>query len=139
MHSLSCYFLLHHHFEALTTSSDSISISSGSSNDDDDDEMSDESDIEHEPSSLDTSIQIPPNETIELERENTRSDSTINPVEEENQFIYDDEMNRLLCVGTTFSDIPQSIIDTYSLKTKVKTILLFVDIRYISRSIYLDS
>ena len=136
MHSLSCFFLLHHHFEALTTSSDSISISSGSFNDNN---MSDESDIEHEQSSLDTSIQIPPNETIEPERENTRSDSTINPVDEENQFIFDDEMKRLLCVGTTFSDIPQSIIDTYSLKTKVIISRLFVDICYISRLVYLDS
>lgn len=124
MHSFSCFFLLHHHFEALTPSSDSISISSGSSTDDD--EMSDDSDIEYEQTSLDTSTQIPSEQTIEPERESARSDSTINPVDDEEQFIYDDEMNRLLCVGTNFSDIPQSIIHTYSLKTKVKILVLFV-------------
>ena len=79
-----------------------------------------ESDTEREPSSLDTSVQIPPEEIIEPERDNLRSDSTINPIDDENQFLYDDEVNRLLCIGTNFSDIPESIIDTYSLKTKVK-------------------
>lgn len=88
--------------------------------------MSDDSDIEYEQTSLDTSTQIPSEQTIEPERESARSDSTINPVDDEEQFIYDDEMNRLLCVGTNFSDIPQSIIHTYSLKTKVKILVLFV-------------
>lgn len=118
MHSFSSVFLLHHHFDALATSGDYIPISSHSLNDD---TMSDESDAEREQSSLDTSVQIPTDEVIEVERDHLRSDSTINPVDEEDQFLYDEDMNRLLCIGTTFSDIPQNIIDTYALKTKVKT------------------
>lgn len=117
MHSFSCFFLLHqHHFDALTTSSDCISISSGSINDE---IMSDDSDVEREQPTVDEPVEIPPNGITELERDNTRSDSTINPVDEESQFIYDDDMNRLICVGTTFSDIPQSIVDAYATKTKV--------------------
>ena len=118
MHSFSCFFLLHqHHFDALTTSSDSLSISSDSINDE---IMSDDSDTGPEQSFVDESVEIPPNEITELERDNTRSDSTINPVDEESQFIYDDEMNRLICVGNTFSDIPHSIVDTYASRTKVR-------------------
>lgn len=120
MHSFSYFFLLHqhhHHFDDFTTSSDCISISSGSIYDEN---MSDQSDVEFEPSNIDEPEQILSNEITEVERDNTRSDSTINPIDEESQFIFDDEMNRLICVGTTFSDIPHSIVDAYASKTKVR-------------------
>jgi len=120
MHSFSCFFLLHHHFEALTTSPDSISISSSIINDD---TMSDESDIEGEQSNIDTSVQIPQDEIIEPQSDDSRRDSAINPVDEDSQFIYDDETNKLICIGTNFDNIPQSIIDAYSLQTKVKKII----------------
>ncbi len=117
MHSFSCFFLLHHHFDALTTSTDTLSISSGIINDD---RMSDHSDIEDESFDIDLPVQIPSNEIIQPESDNLPENSTINPVDEESQFIYDDETKRLICIGTHFDDIPQSIIDAYSLKTKVK-------------------
>ncbi len=133
MHSFSCFFLLHHHFEALTTSTDSISISSGSIREDtmsyESDNEDGQSNIEDEQSNIDMQMEIPQNEIIESEPDHPRGGSTINPVDDDSQFIYDDDSNRLICIGTTFDDIPQSIIDAYSLKTKVKKkqniILLF--------------
>ncbi|CAF1308001.1 unnamed protein product [Adineta ricciae] len=104
MHSLSCYFLLHHHFEALTISSDYISAYSGSVNND---IMSDE---REGTDSIDSA---------EPQTENLSSDSTINPTDEENQFIYDEDSERLTCVGSTFDDIPQSIIDAYASRAKI--------------------
>jgi hypothetical protein len=82
--------------------------------------MSDHSDIEDESFDIDLPVQIPSNEIIQPESDNLPENSTINPVDEESQFIYDDETKRLICIGTHFDDIPQSIIDAYSLKTKVK-------------------
>lgn len=64
--------------------------------------------------------QIPKDEIIEPQSDDLSTDSTINPVDEESQFIYDDDSNKLICIGSNFDDIPQSIIDAYSLKTKVK-------------------
>jgi hypothetical protein len=79
-----------------------------------------ESNIEIEQSNIDVPFQVPPNEIIHPEPDILPPDSTINPIDEDGQFIYDDDTNRLICVGTNFNDIPQSIIDTYSLKTKVR-------------------
>ena len=67
-----------------------------------------------------------PIDTFESEIAGTQSDllstdSTINPLDEERQFIYDNDTSRLTCVGSNFDDIPQDIIDTFSLKTKVRT------------------
>jgi len=117
MHSFSCFFLLHHHFEELTTSLDSISISSASIKED---TMSSESDIEDEQFNIDAQMEIPQNETIVPEPDHPRGGSTINPVDEDSQFIYDEDTSRLICIGTTFDDIPQSIIHAYSDRTKVK-------------------
>jgi hypothetical protein len=110
MHSLSCFFLLHHHFEAVTTSPDTISISSGSINND---IMSDESDNDSE-------TRISEDKIIEPQPDDLSRESTINPVDEDSQFIYDDDSNRLICIGSNFDDIPQTIIDAFSFKTKVK-------------------
>lgn len=117
MHSLSCFFLLHHHFEAVTTSNDSIPISSVSINNI---KMSDEPDIDGELSNNDIQPIIPQNEIILPESDDLPQDSTINPSDEESQFIYDDDSNRLICIGSTFDNIPQTIIDSFSKKTKVK-------------------
>ena len=111
MHSLSCFFLLHHHFEAVTISSDSISTSSGSLNDV---IMSDESDHEDKPIETSETVIIPP------QSDDLQPDSTLNPDDEESQFIYDDDSNRLICIGSNFNDVPQSIIDSFSHKTKVR-------------------
>lgn len=117
MHSFSCYFLLHQHFEAVATSTYSIPLSSVSVNDS---KMSEE--MENEPDQSNEQIPIqfsetepPPPQPADLSR-----DSTINPVDEDSQFIYDDEAQRLICVGSQFDDIPQSVIEAYALKTKVK-------------------
>ncbi len=82
--------------------------------------MSDESDIEGEQSNIDTLVKIPQDEIIEPQSDDSRRDSAINPVDEDSQFIYDDDTNKLICIGTNFDNIPQSIIDAYSLQTKVK-------------------
>jgi hypothetical protein len=82
--------------------------------------MSDESDFQDEETNINIIEPIPSNEIIEHESDNLPGDSTINPVDEESQFIYDEDMKRLLCVGTNFSDIPHSIIDSYAQKTTVK-------------------
>ncbi len=117
MHTFSCFFLLHHHFEALTTSTDCISISSSSINDN---IMSDEYESEDEQTSVDLFMQIPSDEIIVTETDNLPVESTINPVDEDSQFIFDEDTNRLLCIGTHFSDIPLSILDAYASKTMVR-------------------
>lgn len=58
-------------------------------------------------------------DTTESPTENLSVDSTINPTDDENLFIYDDDSERLTCVGSTFDDIPQNIIDTYASRAKV--------------------
>jgi hypothetical protein len=124
MHSFSCFFLLHHHFEAVTTLSDSISISSGSLNDV---TMSDESDVDGESFNNDIQPPIPTNEIIEPEPYDLPEGSTINPGDDESQFIYDEDCNRLICIGTNFDDIPQGVIDSFSQKTKVKKFFFFFE------------
>lgn len=57
---------------------------------------------------------------IEPEQDELPSDATINPVDEESQFIYQEETQSLYCIGSNFDDIPQSIIDAYASKTKVE-------------------
>lgn len=115
MHSFSCFFLLHHHVEALTTSPDSESKSLINN-----DTMSNESSIDEEQTQIENPISISENQLIQSEQDVLQANSTVNPVDEESQFIYDEDTNRLLCVGTTFNDIPQSITDAYAHKTKVK-------------------
>jgi len=68
----------------------------------------------------DTETQISEDKIIEPQLDDLSADSTINPVDEDSQFIYDDDLQRLICIGSNFDDIPQSIIDAFSLKTKVK-------------------
>jgi hypothetical protein len=80
--------------------------------------MSDESDHEN-----DLAIPIINNQMSEPEEDDPRTNSTCNPVDEDSQFIYDDELKKLICVGSTFDDIPQSIIDAFSLKTKVNKLI----------------
>ncbi|CAF0784077.1 unnamed protein product [Rotaria sp. Silwood1] len=115
MHSFSCFFLLHHHFEAVSTSTDSISISSGSINSS---TMSNETDNESERLNNDTTNQIPENDIIVPQSDELSTDATINPIDEDSQFIYDDDTQRLICIGSNFDDIPQSVIEAFSLKTK---------------------
>ena len=117
MHSLSCFFLLHHHFEAVATADEFIPISSVSINNV---KMSDELDIDGELSNNDIQPIVPQNKVILPESDDLPQDSTINPSDEESQFIYDDDSNRLICIGSTFDHIPQTIIDSFSKKTKVK-------------------
>jgi hypothetical protein len=68
----------------------------------------------------DTERQISEDKIIEPQLDDLSTDSTINPIDEDSQFIYDDDLQRLICIGSNFDDIPQSIIDAFSLKTKVK-------------------
>lgn len=99
MHTLSCYFLLNHHFQAVDDSFDIVSLSSNSVNDDN--------------SSMSDFPQEDPYETVSNETAN-------NPDDEENQFIFDENPRSLICVGSTFNEIPQSIIEKYASKTKVQ-------------------
>ncbi|CAF2337255.1 unnamed protein product [Rotaria sp. Silwood2] len=115
MHSLSCFFLLHHHFEAVTASTGSISIPASSINSY---TMSDETDNENERLNNDTTQQIAENEIVEPQLDDLSTNSTINPTDEDNQFIYDDNTQTLICIGSHFDYIPQSIIDAFALKTK---------------------
>ncbi|CAF1627783.1 unnamed protein product [Rotaria magnacalcarata] len=116
MHSFSCYFLLHHHFEAVTTSTYSLPVSSSNSSGD---TMSDEPNNQDDLSKDETTIQIPENEEKLLDTIDLSTDSTINPGDEDSQFIYDSDFLRLICIGSHFDDIPQSIIEAYSLTTKI--------------------
>ncbi|CAF0917119.1 unnamed protein product [Adineta steineri] len=109
MYSLSCVFLLHQHFEAATTSPEIIEISSKSLNND---IMSDEQDN-------DNPTQIVENETNEPRTDDVSSDSTINSIEDDSHFIYDEDSNRLTCIGSNYDNIPQNIIDRFSIKTKI--------------------
>jgi hypothetical protein len=68
----------------------------------------------------DTETQISEDKIIEPQLDDLSTDTAINPVDEDSQFIYDDDLKRLICIGSNFDDIPQSIIDAFSLKTKVK-------------------
>ncbi|UJR33517.1 hypothetical protein I4U23_020962 [Adineta vaga] len=106
MHSLSCFFLLHHHFEALTTSSDITSIDSGNINNEN---MSDEETI-----TTTEEVNITEPHTDDLP-----ANSAINPIEDESHFIYDEDSQRLTCIGSNYDDIPQRIIDLYARKTKI--------------------
>lgn len=58
-------------------------------------------------------------EIAEVESTNIPQQSTVNPMDEEADFIYDEETNRLTCVGTQYSEIPQNIGDTYADRTKI--------------------
>jgi hypothetical protein len=68
--------------------------------------------------------------------------ATINPSDDESEFIYDEELQRLICVGVHYSEIPHGIIETYAAKTKVnrieKSMFLFIfvaDLRFEQESI----
>lgn len=118
MHTLSCFYLLHQDFEAFDTPYDYISLSSNSINDE---SMSEFSDDTHH-SSLDQWVDEPnPNETDLAADENPElpTGSTINPDDEEHQFVYDAGAQVLLCTGSTFNEVPQVIIDKYATTTKV--------------------
>ena len=120
MHSLSCFFLLHHHFEATTISTDSASVSSRSINDDRMSETSDNAADHLVEETSDELVSPTPVPVIEPEQDELPSDATVNPVDEESQFIYQEETQSLFCIGSNFGDIPQSIIDAYASKTKVE-------------------
>jgi hypothetical protein len=66
--------------------------------------MSDESDNDSDTSASISGI------SIESEQDEFSSDD---------QFIYDDESSKLICIGSSFTDIPASVIHEYSHKTKV--------------------
>jgi hypothetical protein len=40
-------------------------------------------------------------------------------MEDDHQFIYDEDLSKLICIGSNFNDIPLNILHDYSLKTKV--------------------
>lgn len=81
--------------------------------------MADEWDTEIQ--ETETNFQAPSlaDEIAEAELANVPIQSTVNPMDEEEEFIYDEETNRLTCVGTQYSEIPQGIVDAYADKTKV--------------------
>ncbi len=57
-----------------------------------------------------------------------------NLIEEDNQFIYDEDLSKLICIGSNFDDIPLSILHEYSLKTKVNNQIekiIFIKIHFI--------
>lgn len=113
MQSLSCFFLLHHHFDAYTPDADILSTSSGSINDD---IMTDEWDTEIKQTDLDFTVVSPANEVIESD--NSLQQSTVNPGDEEGEFIFVESSSTLFCVGTQYDEIPQSVLDAYASKTK---------------------
>lgn len=55
----------------------------------------------------------------ESEQDELPLNMTNNLIEEDNQFIYDEDLSKLICIGSNFDDIPLSILHEYSLKTKV--------------------
>jgi hypothetical protein len=75
--------------------------------------MSEESDNDSD-ISLSTS-----NILMESEQDELPLNMTTNPIDEDNQFIYDEDLSKLICIGSHFDDIPLSILHDYSLKTKV--------------------
>jgi hypothetical protein len=75
--------------------------------------MSEESDIESDASA--STYDIP----SEFEQDELVLTITNNLFDEVNQFIYDEDSNKLICIGSDFDDIPLSIIQEYALKTKV--------------------
>ena len=113
MYSLSCFFLLHHHVDAAAAFTDSQSTSSGNT---DDERMSDHSEDDTDR----------PDPTAEYHEETSSppADTAINPVDEDNQFIFDDDSRTLICVGSHFDDVPQSIIELFAQKTKVRFALV---------------
>lgn len=38
---------------------------------------------------------------------------------DDEQFLFDEELSKLICIGVQFDDIPLNILHDYSLKTKV--------------------
>jgi len=56
---------------------------------------------------------------IDSEHDEFPSKLTTNQTYEDNQFIYDEDLSKLICIGSNFDDIPLSILHEYSLKTKV--------------------
>ena len=73
-------------------------------------EMSEESDNDSE-ISFSTS-----NFLLELEHEELLPTMGTNV---DQQFIYDEDLNKLICIGVDFDDIPLNILHDYSLKIKV--------------------
>ena len=57
--------------------------------------------------------------SLESDQDELPSNIPTDLVDEDNQFIYDDDSSSLICIGSAFDDIPASIIQQYALKTKV--------------------
>lgn len=85
------------------------------------DDTQEETLMYNEPNPNDSQISIPITEpdTAEPQPNGLSTDPTINPVDEDSQFIYDEDTGRLICIGSSFEDIPLSIIEKYSQTTKV--------------------
>lgn len=75
--------------------------------------MSEESDKDNEKSKCVCDL------LIKSEQNKLSYDMTTNPIDEDNQFIYDEHFNKLICVGSNFDDIPCNIIKKYACKTQV--------------------
>ncbi|CAF3304405.1 unnamed protein product [Rotaria socialis] len=55
-----------------------------------------------------------PDDEIDPQPADLLKDSTLNSIDDNSQFKYDDESQRLSCVGSHFDDIPPSIIEEFS-------------------------
>ncbi len=73
-----------------------------------------------EESDNDSDVSLPTSNIL-IESEHDELPPTIpnNLLDDEHQFIYDEDYNKLICIGSNFTDIPLSILHDYSLKTKV--------------------
>ncbi len=90
--------------------------------------MSEESDNDSDLSISNSNI------LIESEHDELPLNMTTNLIEEDNQFIYDEDLSKLICIGSNFDDIPLSILHEYSLKTKVNNQIekiIFIKIHFI--------
>lgn len=56
---------------------------------------------------------------MESEQDEIPSNIATNLMDEDNQFIFDEGLFKLICIGSNLDDIPLSILHEYSLKTKV--------------------
>ena len=74
-----------------------------------------------EESEYDSDVSLPTsNILIESEHDEIPPTIATNLLEDEQQFIFDDDFGKLICIGSNLTDIPLSILHEYSLKTKVK-------------------
>ncbi len=59
------------------------------------------------------------NRVMESEQDELPLKMATTLMNEDNQFIYDEDLCKLICIGENFDDIPLSILHEYSHKAKV--------------------